>query len=367
MATRHTRYQAVILRDDRALLLLRCVFRDGRDWWMLPGGGREQESEEECIVREVREETNLEVVVERLLTDQPAEPSDGMYVRWRTYLCRIVSGTAAPGGGEGADATLVDIMWLPLFDECAWPTDILRDEYLPHQLRAFRAALAPPVAAVLFDLDDTLLDRRASVDCYLAAHSQRFGLSGARADTYRARFHDLDGAGYTLRTAVFDQLSAEFPECGSGADLTSDWHERAFGTCVYVSGAADILAWCRDAGLRTAIVTNGRAVMQRPKLERLGVIELVDAVIVSGEEGIAKPDVEIFRRAAERLGVSPEECAFVGDNPHTDVAGAQAVGMHAIWVKRELEWPIGSSRPAHSIVELGALRHVLRAKGSRAP
>ncbi len=100
-ASRHTRYQAVILRDDNALLLVRCIFADGRDWWMLPGGGREDETEEECVAREVREETGLDVRVERLLHDQAADPPDGTYVRWRTYLCRVVAGEASVGGGEG--------------------------------------------------------------------------------------------------------------------------------------------------------------------------------------------------------------------------------------------------------------------------
>ena len=140
-AARHTRYQAVVLRDDESLLLVRCIFRDGRDWWMLPGGGREEETEEECIVREVREETGLDVRVERLLHDQPAEPPDGTYARWRTFLCRVEGGEAAPGGGEGADATLVGITWLPLFDEDAWPHEIRGDPFLYPQLRAFRTAL----------------------------------------------------------------------------------------------------------------------------------------------------------------------------------------------------------------------------------
>jgi len=360
VTNRHTRYQAVILRDDGALLLLQCLFRDGRAWWMLPGGGREQETEEECVVREVREETGLDVRVERLLLDRAAEPPDGTYVRWRSYLCRITGGTAAPGGGEGANVTLVDILWLPLFDECAWPSDVRADEYLRPQLQAFRAELTRPVTAVLFDLDDTLLDRRASIDCYLAAFAHRMQAPFEMASAYRARFYELDGAGYVPRTLVFDQLSAEFQAYGSAKDLTDDWHTSAWDTCHWIEGAVDVLAWCRDAGLRTAIITNGRAAMQRPKIERLGVASLVDEVLVSGEEGIAKPDTELFVRAAERLNVSPSDCAFVGDNPHTDIAGAEASGMHAIWFQRDIAWPVGSARPAHSILELGTLRHILR-------
>ncbi len=62
------------------------------------------EDEEACVVREVLEETQLTVRVERLLVDAPAEPADGIYTRWRAYLCSAVDGEAAPGGGEGANA-----------------------------------------------------------------------------------------------------------------------------------------------------------------------------------------------------------------------------------------------------------------------
>lgn len=106
-ASRHTRYQAAVVRDG-ALLLLRCAFRDGPTAWILPGGGREDgESEEACVIREVQEETALTVRVERLLSDVPAEPPDSTYTRWRTYLCTVVAGEAAPGGGEGTGAELI--------------------------------------------------------------------------------------------------------------------------------------------------------------------------------------------------------------------------------------------------------------------
>ena len=132
---------------DGALLLLRCAFRDGPTVWILPGGGREDgESEEACIVREVREETALTVRVERLLSDVPAVPPDGTYTRWRTYLCTVLGGEAAPGGGEGASAELIDVTWLTLRDERSWPPDVRADVYLYPQVLAIRtrvSALSP--------------------------------------------------------------------------------------------------------------------------------------------------------------------------------------------------------------------------------
>lgn len=138
---RHTRYQAAVLHDG-SILLLKCAFRDGPLVWILPGGGREEHEEETtCVAREVLEETGLTVNVERLLYDCAAEPADGTYVRWRTYSCCVVSGHAAPGGGEGANADLVDLTWLPLHEEASWPAEIRADAFLAPQLRIIREEL----------------------------------------------------------------------------------------------------------------------------------------------------------------------------------------------------------------------------------
>ncbi len=57
--------------------------------------------------------------------------------------------------------------------------------------------------------------------------------------------------------------------------------------------------------------------------------ELFDAVVLSSTEGILKPDVEIFRRTAKRLGVRPEACIMIDDTP-ANCDGARAAGMQAI-------------------------------------
>ena len=137
---RHTRYQAAVIRDG-AVLLVRCAFRNGPTVWMLPGGGRDAgETAEACVAREVSEETGLVVQVGRLLSDVPAEPPDGTYARWRTYLCTGTAGEAVAGSGEGANAELVDVLWLPLRSGSTWPADVRSDAFLYPQLQAIEAS-----------------------------------------------------------------------------------------------------------------------------------------------------------------------------------------------------------------------------------
>lgn len=57
--------------------------------------------------------------------------------------------------------------------------------------------------------------------------------------------------------------------------------------------------------------------------------ELFDAVVLSSNEGVTKPDAEIYRRTAERLGVQPEACIMIDDRIE-NCHGAEAVGMHSI-------------------------------------
>lgn len=58
---------------------------------------------------------------------------------------------------------------------------------------------------------------------------------------------------------------------------------------------------------------------------------------MSEQEGIKKPQAEIFLRALARLGVNPEESVYLGDHPNNDVIGARDVGMNAIW-KKDTFW-----------------------------
>jgi epoxide hydrolase-like predicted phosphatase len=58
-------------------------------------------------------------------------------------------------------------------------------------------------------------------------------------------------------------------------------------------------------------------------------LDLFDATVISGDVGLHKPQPEIYRLGAERIGVAPERCVFV-DDLRENVTGAEAVGMTAI-------------------------------------
>lgn len=89
-------------------------------------------------------------------------------------------------------------------------------------------------------------------------------------------------------------------------------------------------------GVRLGLISNwGTLVSLREILERIGIRDRFAVVVVSGEEGMAKPDPRIFRLALERLGEEPSpHVAYVGDDLIADVAPARALGLTPILVDR---------------------------------
>jgi HAD superfamily hydrolase (TIGR01549 family) len=65
-----------------------------------------------------------------------------------------------------------------------------------------------------------------------------------------------------------------------------------------------------------------------------GVQDRFEAIIISADLAIRKPNPKIFQRMLEMLDLQPEEVLFVGDTPHHDVVGAKSVGMSAAWIHR---------------------------------
>lgn len=150
---RDTRYQGAIVRDHKILLLYgREDWGDGpREFWLVPGGGRERgESAEETVRREMLEETTLEVRAERKLLDRPPHSSDsGPYKRIATYLCTPIGGEAAPGvEPEMSDDVwvILAIGWFDLRNEADWSEAILEDAITYDQLIAIRRELGYPEA-----------------------------------------------------------------------------------------------------------------------------------------------------------------------------------------------------------------------------
>jgi putative hydrolase of the HAD superfamily len=204
-------------------------------------------------------------------------------------------------------------------------------------------------SAVFFDAGGTLVDAKPSFPELFAGILQREGYD-VSAETIAAHWQ-----------IVFDRFRA----AGEAEELwtTSDDRSREFWHGVYrlffdeiglpPEGLVDLvyaaftdrrnyglyddvlpaLETLRRAGLRLGIVSNFERWLDA-LLEDCGVRSLFDVRVISGFEGIEKPDPRIFRLALERAGVAPERSVYVGDLPELDIAPARSVGMYPILIDR---------------------------------
>lgn len=94
----------------------------------------------------------------------------------------------------------------------------------------------------------------------------------------------------------------------------------------------------RSAGLRLGLVSNFEEWLEL-LLERLGVTAYFETRVISGVEGIEKPDPRIFRLALDRTGLQAGESVYVGDNPVFDTQPAEAIGMLGVLLDRRGRYP----------------------------
>ncbi|KAH7721600.1 acyl-CoA dehydrogenase family member 10 [Aphelenchoides avenae] len=120
------------------------------------------------------------------------------------------------------------------------------------------------------------------------------------------------------------------------SDPELDGFDESLKKLAYVKNDCVITAIkaLRAYGLKTAIITNNGYLRKQKALMVDDVRDMFDVVIESCREGIRKPDPPIFRLAAEKLQVQPEECIFL-DDLAKNCKGAEAVGMTAIEVPHE--------------------------------
>lgn len=105
------------------------------------------------------------------------------------------------------------------------------------------------------------------------------------------------------------------------------------------------------------IITNGFDEIQFEKIRRCGLEHYFRQVIVSEDAGAQKPDVRIFHFAFEKTGALASNSILIGDDPQSDIFGAQQVGMDQVWIAREGE--SSPYRPTYQIKHLLELKEIL--------
>jgi putative hydrolase of the HAD superfamily len=214
--------------------------------------------------------------------------------------------------------------------------------------------------AVLFDLDDTLHDKSATLREVATRQYEAAGLaaSGVGRDAWVDAYLGLNHQRIE-KSVVFAELARTFALTDALARQLLDDFDADLGRSAHPFPAArELLLACRARGWKVGIVTNGRDAFQRSKIVGMGFEALVDVVVTSGGFGAKKPDPAIFRECLERLAVAPTESAFVGGDHAADIEPALALGMRAVWKS-----PGTCDRAAFCSNDLSAIRAYLSTVG----
>ena len=127
---------------------------------------------------------------------------------------------------------------------------------------------------------------------------------------------------------------------------------------VVFSDVEDSLTNLRE-NYRLALLTNGAPDLQREKIQGANLARFFDAILISGEVGIGKPDCRIFKIALDALAVSPSEAVMVGDSLARDILGAQRVGLKAVWLNRSGNDATNQVTPDVQIENLSQIHELL--------
>ncbi len=225
---------------------------------------------------------------------------------------------------------------------------------------------------VLFDLDHTLVDSEQSEAQAIASTFEAVGLdpSGEVVAMYKAinqtLWAEVERGVRTVTQVKTLRFRRLLLAVGHDADPEAMADHFADGLGAHgdlLPGARDTLEAVGQLA-RLGLVTNGLSTVQRARLERLELDHHFDAVVISAEVGVAKPDAAIFDLVLDQLDVADgTDILMVGDSLTSDIQGAAAAGIASCWYN-----PNGAVRtdadvvPTHEIAHLEQLTAVVEGR-----
>ncbi|MBK3494239.1 HAD family hydrolase [Viridibacillus sp. YIM B01967] len=212
--------------------------------------------------------------------------------------------------------------------------------------------------AIIFDLDETILNRDLSLLSFLDDQYERFLhlWEHIEKEPFIQRFVELDERGNVWKDKVYAQLIEEYKLNASVDELLIDYTEQFPHFVIGFPRYKEVLVELKEQGFLLGMITNGKKGFQRENIQGLGIADIFDVITVSEEVGMKKPDKDIFEYTLAKLHVVPNEAIFIGDNPINDVEAAFNVGILGVWKRDHL---IESYETRYVIDELDEIFDIL--------
>jgi putative hydrolase of the HAD superfamily len=206
----------------------------------------------------------------------------------------------------------------------------------------------------IFDLDDTLVDSTRAIDRWFVELAEQRGLGAEGLAFLRSEQERPVPPEESFRAIV-----ERFGFTESAQELRHRFWERLPLLARPYEGVAAGLAALHATGWRIALLTNGKALDQRPKL-RDGLLGLFDVLCYAEDEQILKPDPAVFRLVADRVGADLRGAWMIGDSLQSDIAGGAGTGMSTIWISNGRPLPAGGPSPDVIVTAVAEVFPVLR-------
>ena len=193
------------------------------------------------------------------------------------------------------------------------------------------------IKAIIFDLDNTLIDRQKAFKEML---ERKFHAMFDDEELIQKMINDIlkwDHNGTVERIDVFKKWAEIYHITKiSPEQLDKEWSNESGSVAFLFDDVRDTLKELKKK-YKIAVLTNGNASSQRRKLNTINIYDLLDYSLVSSEYGVRKPDKKIFEYTAKQLDLKTEECSYVGDNYKIDILGSRNAGMLPVFISRNNE------------------------------
>jgi len=196
--------------------------------------------------------------------------------------------------------------------------------------------------AILFDLDDTLVDFKTAESKSLQLTYEEFYQDLTPETDFRDLFHTINKSLWKsaeagnldtkhIRTLRFEEVNKAFPSKSSPETIAQFYLDKLAETSEWIEGAEKAIQ-ALSKSHKLGIITNGFSCVQRKKYTLHCMHNWIPLLVISEEVGCAKPDKRIFHWALEKMGCTPDEVLMVGDSLSSDFEGAMASGIDFCWI-----------------------------------
>lgn len=188
-------------------------------------------------------------------------------------------------------------------------------------------------ATLIFDIDNTLIDRDKAFLRYITSFIERYSI---HFDIPHSEVFDtiieLDCRGRKDRSLFCKELIQRFPALPIGAEQLWEDHQN-LPLFVEPNVSVTNLLQMLTLDFQLMILSNGSSRMQREKIRMAGIEPFFEQIFISGECGICKPHVKIFKMALEKADFTP--IVMIGDDYQNDILPAINLGLQTIWINPE--------------------------------